>query len=65
MSDKLAKAAAERFLRILDIDHHHLERLHDVSDQELLEAADQLRTLMGENIFELIFLPALDEKPCR
>ena len=40
MSDKLAKAAAERFLRILDIDHHHLERLHDVSDQELLEAAD-------------------------
>lgn len=62
MSEKLAKAAAERFLTILDIDHHHLERLCDVSDQELLQAADQLRTLMGENIFELIFQPALDEK---
>lgn len=62
MSEKLAKAATERFLTILDIDQHYLERLCDVSDQELLQAADQLRTLMGENIFELIFQPALDEK---
>ncbi|MEC1449018.1 carboxylesterase/lipase family protein [Bacillus haynesii] len=62
MSKKLAKAAAESFLSILNIDTNHMERLRDVSDQELLQAADQLRAVMGENIFELIFLPVVDEK---
>ncbi|MFN2747999.1 carboxylesterase/lipase family protein [Bacillus sp. z60-18] len=62
MSAKLAKAATERFLSILNIDSNHADRLRDVSDQELLQAADQLRAVMGENIFELIFLPVVDEK---
>ncbi|MCZ0070703.1 carboxylesterase/lipase family protein [Bacillus sonorensis] len=62
MPKEKAETAAETFLHILNIDPDHSEQLHDVSAKELLEAADELRDVMGENIFQLLFLPVVDRE---
>lgn len=57
-----ANLAADAFLNILNIDPDHSERLHDVTAKELLDATDELRDVMEENIFQLLFMPVVDGK---
>ncbi|MCP9297601.1 carboxylesterase/lipase family protein [Bacillus halotolerans] len=62
MTEEKAANTAHAFLRILGIDRYQLDRLHTVSAEDLLKAADQLRKTENENIFQLFFQPALDPK---
>lgn len=39
-----------------------MDRLHTVSAEDLLKAADKLRKAENENLFQLLFQPALDPK---
>ncbi|UOY88042.1 carboxylesterase/lipase family protein [Bacillus glycinifermentans] len=57
-----ANLAADAFLNILNIDPDHSERLHDLTAKELLDATDELRDVMEENIFQLLFMPVVDGK---
>ncbi len=49
-------------LKVLGISESQLDRLHTVSTEDLLNAADQLRKAENENLFQLLFQPALDPK---
>ncbi|TYS10168.1 carboxylesterase/lipase family protein [Bacillus subtilis] len=62
MTKEKAASTAAAFLQVLGIDESQLDRLHTISAEDLLKAADQLRKAENENIFQLFFQPALDPK---
>lgn len=62
MTKEQAASTSAAFLQVLGINEGQLDKLHTVSAEDLLKAADQLRIAEKENIFQLFFQPALDPK---